>query len=197
MAQGILLTLRLSLTGVLGLLIPGIPGAAPNAYQVELIFFAPRTLTLEPTTANQRAANQDMPSFLSGAIDLQNPSLPITQVKPAERKLSELAGHLKRSSQYQVIGHVAWRQPALGGSQALPVRIDAGQATTSVQVAGTVKLTAGSGFTLNAALVLRQAQGDEMHTVPIHAQRSMHSNRLHYLDHPLLGILVEVFTVED
>ncbi len=90
------------------------------------------------------------------------------------------------------------------GSEGLPM---AGKAGALEEVDGTVTVVLGRYLHLYTDLVFRtpmtrpdaqghQEPGPSLVSVRVQGQRRMRSRELHYLDHPLLGVLVQITPVE-
>jgi hypothetical protein len=233
--------MRLQPTAALALLLvsllpcPPARAAEPPVYQVEMLIFTHEGSSLagggqpaQPLTVIQDVVELGTQDSSEGASFSRLPS--------TELELATASSILEQSGRYEVIEHLAWRQPGLDESEARPVRIragtdyrrstaapvlpgqgyespdlygDAAGAVTLPQLDGTVKLALGQYLHLYTDLVLRKpvatanlTAGPEaprinaLHQFPIEQHRRMRSRELHYLDHPLLGILVQITPVQ-
>ncbi|TNG02300.1 MAG: hypothetical protein EP297_01180 [Gammaproteobacteria bacterium] len=134
--------------------------------------------------------------------------------------LTEQLNLLERSSRYHIIDSVAWRQPGLREKNAPTVAIQAGRFFTPdgavaplpsldspamndshYELEGQVKISLSKYLNVDADLVYRtpvmlpDEEGNNVSILqPFRLQelRRMRSKSLHYLDHPMFGILVAI-----
>ena len=109
----------------------------------------------------------------------------------AERSLGGAVAQLRRSSEYRVLAHRAWRQPGVSQSAALPVQL---QSEDGYNLIGSVSVWRQRYLHAELDLLLRPADGTE--PVRMQQRRRMRSEELHYLDHPKLGVLIYATPVE-
>jgi hypothetical protein len=203
--------------------------ADPVAYQVEMLAFA---YSNAPQMAGSVPA-QSLPSTEEAVqLDVPTGSKYFHALPASELSLATAESILDSSSSYEVIAHVAWRQPGLAEAAAKAVHIEGGPEyrayataaqdyggpqlyaepeipVTLKQLDGTVTLVLGQYLHIYTDLVLRRpvtaqvadsAQhtrtSNALHQFRIQGHRRMRSKELHYLDHPLLGILVQVTPLE-
>ena len=129
----------------------------------------------------------------------------------SEFQLGEAAGRLKRSGGYCPLLHVAWRQPGYTRSEARKVHIH-------TDLPNRFRDTDGLGISLNHVIegTLRLSRARYLHLeadllhhrqVPLDTategtmfrmqdSRRMRSKEVHYIDHPLVGLLVLVTPYE-
>ena len=132
--------------------------------------------------------------------------------------LNKYARKLKSNKRYNVLVHKAWRQTGLAEEAAIDIPIDSrkinsktGTTTTSPAEAnnihGTIKIVLGRYLHIYTDMVYQQPLQDEVpeyldeivaqhKEYPINFHRRMRSKELHYLDHPLVGILVMAMPVK-
>lgn len=187
--------------------------AAEAWYQVELIVLAQRKPEPDSVTASAVVAP---PAATGTVLTIPDPAQPVTQnariapVAPGNLRLSAEARRITANSNYELLVHTAWRQPALSSSQALPVRIRSGVSLDNEGVAiprldGTVQLSVGRFLQFDTNLryhaVSPQTAGEPpppAADTPIqllyrlNESRRMRSRELHYLDHPMFGVIVLV-----
>lgn len=123
----------------------------------------------------------------------------------SEFQLTETVGHLKRSAAYRPLLHIAWRQPGFARSEALKVHIHSDitnllkvtnefEFNPSQAINGTIQLSRARYLHLDADLYhYREVPLDspvQTTTFRIQDSRRMRSRELHYIDHPLVGLLV-------
>jgi len=141
--------------------------------------------------------------------------------------LSKHVSRLNQSARYNVLLHQSWQQAGLSSSDAISIQINtADLENTDKNVApnyqissmdnqnlqssiqGTLKLILGRYLHIHTDLLYKRFN-NSTETTPtlnntklfsefeIKSQRRMRSKELHYLDHPLLGILVLVTPIEE
>ena len=98
-------------------------------------------------------------------------------------ELNPIAATLERRGGYRVLEHIGWVQPGLSANKAVKVRIDNGG-----QLTGTIKVSLAHYLHLDADLLY--TAGAEGPTVRMKQSRRMRSKEIHYLDGPVLGIIV-------
>ena len=102
---------------------------------------------------------------------------------------------LRRSGRYRPLVHLGWRQPGLAKTEALPVRVagSSSAAPDASRVRGTLRLYRSRYLHLEADLVYTRPNADVVSLTTrfsLQESRRMRSGELHYLDHPLFGVLV-------
>ena len=157
-------------------------------------------------------------------------------IEPDKYFMHGVAKRLRGSSNYTVLHHFSWQQPAVEKSDSLALKIEAGRdytqsfprhevqiqefgdtiQTPSVndqqvrELEGTLKVAVSRYLHVYTDLVYRlprkvSAQDEQRSTsgdtvlvdYPIRSHRRMRSKELHYIDHPLVGILVEARPIEN
>jgi len=182
--------LRTALGGLLALALaaPGGPAAAQDNtwYSVELIVFA----TIDAAARGDEAwrADPGVPD-LSRAVPVAE-SIGVTPVSPAAYRLSGVWQALKASREYRPLRHLAWTQPGASPRGAPEVLIGE---ESDAAVRGLVQVTRGRFLHARVDLVYDDV-GDRYR---LKARRRMRSNELHYIDHPLFGVLVLVTPLQE
>lgn len=105
------------------------------------------------------------------------------QLAGSRMELNHIAATLERRGGYRVLQHIGWVQPGLSANKAIKVRIDNGG-----QLTGTIKVSLAHYLHLNADLLY--TAGPEGPSVRMKQSRRMRSREVHYLDSPVLGIIV-------
>jgi hypothetical protein len=132
-------------------------------------------------------------------------------------QLRKAADSLRQSGQYQPLLHVAWRQPTVDRPQAQAVLLYEGmtegasratkESLAVARLVGTVTLSVSRYLHLEADLVYRPpttasppadatAPLQELPGYRLQESRRMRSGEVHYLDHPLFGVVALVTPVE-
>ena len=210
----------------------------PREYRVELVLFEQLSTSSEQFT-EQSGEYEDWPE-LENAVEL---SIEASQdgnfyhLPPTYMELTSTIARLNKSSRYNVIAHIAWKQPGLDNAAAKSVRIHGGinyetqfperlnpltntdeteavielepPDTTLEQVDGTVKIVLARYLHVYTNLIFRKPvtteyeysdgqvlQSTILRDVKVRTHRRMRSRELHFLDHPLLGILVQITPIE-
>ena len=219
-----------------------------NSYRVEMIVFANN----DPNNFTQEEWPQKLPApDVSKAVALFDgqQATGFSALPPKDYALDAEANRLQASGRYTVLAHVAWEQPGLSISQAIPVAITAGRDYASdypaltttrymtekgqaiaipapqhlYRLSGTIKVVLGRYLHVYTDLLLnvpsqpfigkggltRQvedtavidnpsalpAPGGTLTAVHMIQQRRTRSRVLNYMDHPLLGILFEIWPI--
>lgn len=146
----------------------------------------------------------------AASSDGANP-VPYVALPRSARRLNELWQRLRRSRNFRPQLHLAWRQPMVspGRAQLLYIEMwDGPDARNPVRdvpkIEGTLKIGMRRYLHLETDLLLRRraksgpslAQSDMQALMPayqtyrLQTTRRMRSGKLHYLDHPVFGVLV-------
>jgi hypothetical protein len=201
-------------------LLAWIAGGSARAedYEVEVIVFrhaAPQAAgawaseaTLPDFGAARRLAEpaDDVVAATDGAMGTASGPAPFTALPPTAFRLTGAGKLLAGSAAYEVVAHVAWQQPgdgvsavyvgdpvATAGVGSAPGALDGGAAfavaPSRPRAEGTLRL--------QVALPEMRVQSDFVvlagdSSVHVKATRNLKSGELHYLDHELLGVLLQV-----
>ena len=124
-------------------------------------------------------------------------------VNRSELSLTGVRDALRRSAHYRPLLHAAWRLPGVRHDAARPVHVGARLADSGADgderptVQGTVEVSLARYLRVALDLLyVRPANGEVVapETVPrrfrLVSERRMRSRELHYIDHPLFGVLV-------
>ena len=133
----------------------------------------------------------------------------------ANDALSKHVTRLNKSDRYNVLLHKSWQQTGLDDTDAISIQVDtSGTKKTDREnqvlkssVQGSLKLVLGRYLHIHTDLLYKRLNNTDKQTAPalnsnifsefkIQSQRRMRSNELHYIDHPLVGILVLVKPIE-
>ena len=233
----------------------GIAAAAPTVeeqeepvdwYDVEIIIFRHHDLKAlsqenwarDPGSPMIRSARELLPSLpenLTAAhSDKLKGPLPYIQLRRDESRLEEKLALLKKSSSYEPLIHLAWRQPGLGEEDAETIHIHEGvnwpEAITSEAetsgtpnsvedsvvvvpvegedlegppapfIDGTIKLVRKRFLHVEADFIYRAPYIEDKdnrlerkqwpQAFRLQETRRMRSREIHYLDHPMFGVLI-------
>ena len=191
-------------------------GAADRWFMVEIVVFD--DLRNEALHDEQWPVDPGEPS-LGGAIELAPRPESVSEgaghgyrlAKPSHLELGPVRQRLRRSAHYRPFLHAGWRLPGLPRRSARPVHIgshlgggrtkaaapDGGDRTPSVH--GTVTVSLARYLQVDVDLLYHRPSGGEAagpESVPARfrlvSERRMRSGELHYLDHPLFGVLIRI-----
>ncbi len=125
-----------------------------------------------------------------------------------EFELTDISNRLKWSEGYRPLLHIAWRQPGFSRSQSRAVHIhtalpnpfhDADEMQVSADelaLNGTIRVSRARYLHVDADLLHHRLQTPGISGSPerfrMRQSRRMRSKELHYLDHPLFGLLVQI-----
>ncbi|MEJ2456311.1 MAG: CsiV family protein [Candidatus Thiodiazotropha sp.] len=133
--------------------------------------------------------------------------IPYRPLPKAQRRLGNIWTAFRNSRNYRPLYHVAWRQQVVDPEQAQSLYLylppDSGEPSdyNPPKLEGTLKFGVKRYLHMETDLLLRlpvtPAEGDDYFMGPairsyrLHTTRRMRSGKLHYLDHPVLGVLVQ------
>jgi len=186
--------------------------ALSKDYIVEMIFFA----NTKSGADSVHISNQVITPDLGRSISLRQgeQSNGFIALSSDTFSLTGKADALNKSGKYKVLKHMSWLQPGLAREDAIAVQVHAGknykgqftersftnQPTNELN--GTVKIVLGRFLHLYTDLVYRKifnlsasdalGRSTVLADFPIKTHRKMRSKTLHYIDHPYLGILIEI-----
>jgi hypothetical protein len=187
---------------------------SPVWYQFEVLVFqriASGAGSTEGWPADPgRPATANATRFTRGEPLRGNKPVAFRMLPPEERSLSGAWSQMRRSRDYRPLYHVAWRQPMERPDRAKPVYF-ALSPSNGAQISevnppkleGTLKFSIKRYLHLEADIVLHKpagagdpqaSQGDFGYTprfkhYRLQERRRMRSGKLHYIDHPVLGVL--------
>jgi hypothetical protein len=204
----------------INLLVCSTSAGAATEYDIELIIFADNS----GRYANSELWQRELETHASISAEAQSEPTrkatttrtTATETAPGITKIKGIglepyARKLKASKRYKVLVHKAWRQPGLPKKEAIAIPIDTRAKSTAAQQAssihGTIKVALARYLHVYADMIYQQprkqpapvwAEGDASQYVqyPIQSHRRMRSKELHYIDHPLVGILVKAMPVK-
>ncbi|KTD78353.1 CsiV family protein [Legionella waltersii] len=163
--------------------------AATN-YQVDLIIFAnPQSninesaldTTIPFVTAHQNAIPLGIGNKTNSTYQIMSPTL---------SGLKDQNYLLSRRSNYQVLGHFSWKQPAKNQSKIVLPKID----TKGWQIEGTLKVVQSSYYSVNAELQCSPPSfPDKSFTVSQTAR--VKGGEMYYFDHQHIGMLIKIHPI--
>ncbi len=139
----------------------------------------------------------------------------IVTLTAEQKTLSSAWQHMKRSADYHPLQYLAWRQTRTSADAGLSVHLkvggvidpDSGQ-STPVLIDGWIKLIRSVYLHVETDLAYFldnrpdaypfgvKGEGGYAEMVRLHEKRKLRYNELHYLDHPLFGVVVRVSPVD-
>jgi hypothetical protein len=157
-----------------------------------------------------RPASANAAWFSKGEPLKNNKPVPFRVLPPKERSLNDAWGQMRRSRDYRPLYHVAWRQPMEHPNRAkkvyfslLPANGAQASDMNPPKLEGTLKFSIKRYLHLDADIVLHkpasgsnpQASQERFGFAPrfkhyrLRERRRMRSGKLHYIDHPLIGLM--------
>jgi hypothetical protein len=188
-------TLCLALTLVLA----SPPSAAAPAYQVEMIVFA----WTNPDADGERwPEDPGLPQrdglALLGAAGADGMAT-VTPLPPSRFRLGGVAGVMTRNARYRPLLHVSWLHPESGRVRGVFVsRPGAGDAGEGAGLLGSVRLRAGRFLHADVDMAYFPAGPVTPEAAPpvghvrLQESRRIRLNEVHYFDHPLFGVVMQV-----
>lgn len=139
-------------------------------------------------------------------------------------KLIEDASEIAGARRYQVLRHLAWRQPGLPDDEAVAIRVALGssipmyipdnlrpypeffpgaadptsertEAINTYTINGTIKIRLGRFLHMDSRLVYTDQRTNQ--SFRLSKSRKMRSGELHYIDNPRFGLLTTITPLED
>lgn len=169
-----------------------------------------------PQAITDQNSNQDGARRNMGTGAAMDELSNITSIKGIG--LNRYARTLKANKRYNVLVHKAWRQGGFADDAAINIpidsrneRINAGmqtsQSASANTIHGSIRIELGRYLHIYTDMVYQQPRANVMPVIPgeepqlyqnypIKFHRRMRSKELHYLDHPMVGILVMAKPVE-
>ncbi|WP_127477258.1 peptidoglycan binding protein CsiV [Sulfurivermis fontis] len=196
--------------------------AAETWYEVEIIVLAQR----QPDAGSEVWPVNGLPPLAQETVlaipqaDQPGISGKIAPLPAENLRLQAEAQRIAGDARYELLLHTGWRQPGLPKEQALPVRIQAVEAEAGLdegtmalpRIDGTLRLILARYLHLEADLRYRSATAvaansdtlfasfndtaDEEPVYRLNETRRMRSREIHYLDHPMFGIIAVVTPYE-
>lgn len=124
------------------LLCSSAPAWSARAYDIELVIF--KYSGTEQYNTERWSSSWKIPD-IQESLDLKkipwNQKEQFQRLSSNQRILDQVVSTLKKSERYEVLAHLAWRQPGLGKDDAVNIKIEAGQAYRQI----TPQHTAGIG----------------------------------------------------
>ena len=191
-------------------------------YQVEMIIFA--RAENNPQEAWPKDIKLAYPNNLVAIKSSSNDSDGFNVLEPGERKLNSQAAAIVKNGSYTLLFHQAWKQMIYG--RKTNIAISGGKTFNGHQeLEGSIALSVGQYLKIQSNLWLTQfvpagtnltetwpelpmlpntsaAEADKAQDylikriVKMSQERSMRSNEVHYIDHPLLGVIIKIIPVE-
>jgi len=207
----IIYSLLLALTVVL----PAQAAEDVTWYEIELILFKQGNADAGSEQWPEDPGSPDWNNLVSlqPAAD-GDPSQPYEILPESGWQLRALYNGLRRSGATEPLFHQAWRQPVVSSdSAARPIylgpRLAPAQAgEPAPRFEGTLRISVNRYFHVNLDLLLLGANravpvtesalvaSPTLGSIRFTARRRMRSGELHYIDHPMLGALIQISRIE-
>jgi len=194
-------TLRLPALAILALIV-GSAGAqqtpaALQSYDVELVIFRTLSASATPeqwTQGNSVAkqdvvvADEDAPSAAAAAVaPVATSTESFPEVSAGKFKLGAVEDTLRRSRNYQVLGHFGWTQPGFPRTEAHYMSVNQ-LVQQGSGLTGQIAVSRGRYLHLTLDLTL-ESPGEPGQRYLLQQTRRMRSNERHYIDHPKFGVI--------
>jgi hypothetical protein len=198
------------------------PQSHERLYQVELIVFA----RAEANTQEHWPSDLKLiyPENLISLKAEGNSTEGLSLLPATERALNSLAASLAKSGSYTLLYHQAWRQMIYG--RKTNIAISGGKSFGNHQeLEGNIAVSVAQYLKIQTNLWLTQfapagtnltevwpelpsppntfnSEGEKNQNyvikriIKVNQERSMRSNEIHYIDHPLMGIIVKIVPIE-
>lgn len=153
------------------------PAVHAQNYALEIIVFA------NPGGDARAAETWRADPGLPDVTRAQPAGISVTPLGPNAYRMSGIWQALRASPGYRPLRHMAWLQRGTSRARAPVVLLGEGPDS---EIYGTVRLSRGRFLHVDLDLVLQDADGP----VRFKTSRKMRSDEIHYLDHPLFGVMV-------
>ena len=104
-------------------------------------------------------------------------------------RMTDEAKRIEDSKEYKILLHTAWRQVGLDKSAAFPVHITSNTDSGSY-IEGDFVFVMSRYLHISGDFTFYKTTSDGFVPYPIKFNRRMRSRETHYLDHPLIGVIV-------
>lgn len=177
-------------------------------YQFEILVFrriAPGAGRTESWELDPGLPDQEGSVGLTrGPLTQKNKPIAYRALPAQDKSLSEAWNIMRRSRDYRPLYHIAWRQPVTHPDQATPIYFSLKPKSQSAfdeplpRLEGSIKFGVKRYLHLETDILLRaenndsiseESYGPDFRSYRMQDKRRMRSGRLHYLDHPVLGVL--------
>jgi hypothetical protein len=163
-------------------------------YDVEIIVFE------DPRHTYEQSEN-----WLPSQKETTSPGAAKKDIKPQGKiefpgmeasKLGDIVERLNNSQEYNVLLHKIWRQPGLDQTQAISVHLDSSDTDTSKTgksfIEGDIRLIMSRYLHITGTMNYhKQNDAEDGYDVySLNLKRKMRSREIHYIDHPMFGIIV-------
>ncbi len=167
---------RIQILLLLGLLLASSQLMAAKTYTIEVLVFA---------RSGQDTGGEAWPSD-PGQPNLQQASPPRSILGSSSLRMSGIASRLQNKSGFKPILHQAWRQTVVSRKNAKLVRLT----SSSTPMDGTIKVSVSRYLHVDLDLLLKTGKSYRLQD-----SRKMRSKEIHYIDHPMMGVLVLITPV--
>lgn len=115
--------------------------------------------------------------------------------------LADSLKHFQKRSDMQVIWHQGWVEPIQERKHSIahPINIELDAPYFHLSLTGQFQLSVSRylHFSTNFEIQHNTTDGEAIRAATIKQTRRMRSNELHYLDHPMLGVMVKVVPIKN
>lgn len=202
---------------LLGLLLAAAVVAAARAdeIKVELIVFEnldPSAIQAEIWPANPGAPALDNAIELAAAGKTSSAAVtgnsPTSEkfwrlLLPTELSMGGVMQRLRNSPRYRPLLHVGWVQPLDGSDRSPAVHVFSGMAgsgdtpVSSPQINGVAAVRRNRFMHGDVDLLFKKNAAAAPITARLDASRRLRNNEVHYLDHPLFGVIIKVTPIKE
>lgn len=167
-------------------------------YEVEIIVFA----HAKESYSRSENWNQDLPppEFATArAVSAAGSGRPFQAIDESRFRLQGEWNRLQSSGDYRPLLHMGWLQPGLAREKAVGVLVESGSAMASLggakPLSGVITVGLSRYLHLDTNLLYRKAvtpgeeSGAAYVTYQLSESRRMRSREIHYLDHPMFGVI--------
>ena len=171
-------------------------------YEVEIIVFA----NAKGSYINSEGWGQDLeqPQFATArAVTPGSGARPFQAIDASRLRLQGEWSRLQNSGEYRPLLHMGWLQPGLERDKAVGVLVEAGAPSPAFggekPLSGVIAVGLSRYLHLDTNLLYRRAATSgaaSFHTFQLKETRRMRSKEIHYLDHPMFGVIALITPIE-
>jgi Peptidoglycan-binding protein, CsiV len=179
---------------ITGMLLANIAAAAEQEYDVEIVILediSGRYLKSEnwPIIPEEYTSTSTMQSDTKQTHNEKR----IKYLANTSFKLNDEVKIIDDSKEYKVLLHTAWRQTGLDKQSAFPVHITTNNPESNMAgsyIEGDITLVMSRYLHVSGDLTYYKEEGGGYVPYPVKFDRRMKSRETHYIDHPMVGVLI-------
>lgn len=172
---------------------------APHAraeYQVEVVVFAHAAADSDGEQWVEDAGLPDRGGYAALGAAAEGGGLSVTPLPAASQRLNGVVAALRKSGRYRTLFHASWMHPESGRVRGVFISQPA-EVAAAAEILGGVRIRVTRFLHADVDMAyFPPAPADEAaQHVRLQESRKIRLNEVHYFDHPLFGVLLQVSRV--